>query len=82
MQLCAVAKQRIGYFAPGRTMTWLALLHGKDKSIEADDYETDNLIRKASFCRASKLIRTFKAQSRRRHRLSRVDHASFTFFFI
>ena len=36
----------------------------------------------ASFCRASKLIRTFNAQSRRRHRLSRVDHASFTFFFI
>ena len=37
-------------------MTWLALLHGKDKRIQADDYETDNLIRKASFCRASKLI--------------------------
>jgi hypothetical protein len=65
MQLCAVAKQGDWLFRLGRTMTWLALLHGKDKSIEVDDYETDSLIRKASFCRASKLIRTFKAQSRR-----------------
>jgi hypothetical protein len=82
MQLCAVAKQGFGCFAPGGTMTWLALLHGKDKRIETDHYETDNLVRKASFCRASKLIRTFNAHLRRRHRLSRIDHASFTFFFI
>ena len=77
MQLCAVAKQGFGCFAPGRTMTWLALLHGKDKRIETDDYETDNLVRKASFCRASKLNRTFNAHPRRRHQLSRTDHASF-----
>jgi hypothetical protein len=40
------------------------------------------LVRKASFCPTSKLIRTFNAHPRRRHRLSRIDHASFTFFFI
>lgn len=75
-------KTGIWLFRPWRTVTWLALMHGKDKRIQTDDYETDNLVRKASFCPTSKLIRTFNAHPRRRHRLSRIDHASFIFFFI
>jgi hypothetical protein len=35
-----------------------------------------------SYCPTSKLIRTFNAHPRRRHRLSRIDHASFIFCFI
>ena len=75
LQLCAVKKVLLLQPLPGATPRLARLLH-LDIASKSMIYYGEPV------CRARKLIRTFNAHPRRRHRLSRIDHASFIFFFI